>query len=319
MTSAVWNPADPRVVRELAARHPLVTALLLSLLLHVAFYGFYKLGNQYGWWDYQATWLLQRAKAKAAALAEKARQRQSQTREIPLEFVEVDPADAVVEPPKEAKYYAAHSTVASNPDALQETPAPKIDGTQDKVMRTEDVPKPKPFPLQPAAESPPAEEVKAAEPIGDLALRRPETAEAPAQRERPRTLAQARAQRNLAGPKTLQQGGVRNRGKIAVDAKGSLFGTYDAAFIAAVQQRWYDLLDTTPYVQRSGKVVLEFRLNQDGRITDMQMSNNEVGDILAFVCQRAVTDPSPFGKWPDDMRRMVGNTYREVTFTFYYN
>jgi hypothetical protein len=160
-----------------------------------------------------------------------------------------------------------------------------------------------------------------AETPGDLALRKPDTSEGTenaARRERPRTLAAARAQRNLAGEKTLQDGGVKNRGRISLDVKGSPFGTYDAAFIAAVQQRWYDLLETTPYVQRSGKVVLEFRLNHDGRITDMQMADNEVGDILGIVCQRAVMDPAPFGKWPDDMRRMIGNTYREVTFTFYY-
>jgi hypothetical protein len=190
-------------------------------------------------------------------------------------------------------------------------------------MRTEDVPKPKPFPLQPAAETPPAEAAppKAAQPVGDLALRRPDDGadSTTPPKERVRTLAEARARNNLAGQKTMQEGGVRNRGRMTPDVKGSIFGSYDAAFIAAVQQRWYDLLETTPYVQRSGKVILEFRLNHDGRITDMYMSDNEVGDILAYVCQRAVMDPAPFGKWPDDMRRMIGNTYREVTFTFYYN
>ena len=151
-------------------------------------------------------------------------------------------------------------------------------------------------------------------------MRKPDSADgstnAP-RRERVRTLAAARQQKNLVGQKTLQDGGVKNRGKISLDVKGSPFGTYDAAFIAAVQQRWYDLLETTS-VQRSGKVVLEFRLNHDGRITAMQMSDNEVGEILGIICQRAVLDPAPFGKWPEDMRRMIGNTHREVTFTFYY-
>jgi len=189
-------------------------------------------------------------------------------------------------------------------------------------MRTENVPKPKPFPLQPAAEAPAEPAPRPVEAPGDLALRRPDVADglgtSTARRERPRTLAEARAQKNLVGQKTLQDGGVKNRGNISLDVKGSPFGTYDAAFIRAVQQRWYDLLETTPYVQRSGKVVLEFRLNHDGRITDMQMGSNDVGEILGIVCQRAVLDPAPFGKWPEDMRRMIGNTYREVTFTFYY-
>ena len=309
------------MLRELAARYSLLTALLLSLLLHVSFYGFYKLGKQYGWWEYQATWLLNRAKKKATEIAQRTlQQQQAQTREIPLEFVEVDPELAVTEPPKDAKYYGAHSSKASNPDVSIEA-QPKIDGVQDKVMRTETVPKPKPFPLQPSVDAPPpAPAPKPADTPGDLALRRPEDGNASTapRRERVRTLAEARAQKNLAGQKTLQDGGVKNRGRISLDVKGSPFGTYDAAFIAAVQQRWYDLLESTPYVQRSGKVVLEFRLNHDGRITDMQMTGNEVGEILGIACQRAVLDPAPFGKWPEDMRRMIGNTYREVTFTFYY-
>jgi hypothetical protein len=314
---------ESRDVRELAARYPLVSALILSLILHVSFYGFYKVGKQYGWWDYQATWLLKRAKKKAVAQQTLQQLAQQQQRDIPLEFVEVDPSLAVTEAPKDAKYYGAHSAIAANPDATVETPKPKMDGQQDKMMRTEDVPKPKPFPLQPAAETPPAEAAppKAAQPVGDLALRRPDDGadSTTPPKERVRTLAEARARNNLAGQKTMQEGGVRNRGRMTPDVKGSIFGSYDAAFIAAVQQRWYDLLETTPYVQRSGKVILEFRLNHDGRITDMYMSDNEVGDILAYVCQRAVMDPAPFGKWPDDMRRMIGNTYREVTFTFYYN
>ena len=325
MTSAVWsNPGDLRVVREIAAKYPIVTALLLSLVLHSTFYGFYKVGKHLGWWEYQATWLVERAKKKAAALAQQALQNKpAEQREIPLEFVEVDPAQAVTEAPKDAKFYGAHSSRASNRDATIETAAPKIEGKQDKVPRTEDVPKPKPFPLQPSAEAPPAQaSPKPAETPGDLALRKPDTGDAAgadARRERPRTIAEAMARKNLAGQTMIQDGGVRNRGRISLDVKGSPFGTYDAAFIAAVQQRWYDLLETTPYVQRSGKVVLEFRLNSDGRITAMQMSDNQVGDILGLICQRAVTDPAPFGKWPDDMRRMIGNTYREVTFTFYYN
>ena len=86
-----------------------------------------------------------------------------------------------------------------------------------------------------------------------------------------------------------------------------------------MQQRWYDLLDSSQFAQRSGKVVLEFRLTYDGRITDLKVSDNEVGEILSLLCQRAIMDPAPYARWPDDMRRMIGANYREVTFTFFYN
>ena len=67
-----------------------------------------------------------------------------------------------------------------------------------------------------------------------------------------------------------------------------------------------------------GRVTLEFRLNYDGRITDMRVIENGVDEVLSVLCQRAITDPSPYAPWPSDMRRLIGADYREVRFTFYY-
>ena len=50
-----------------------------------------------------------------------------------------------------------------------------------------------------------------------------------------------------------------------------------------MQQRWYDLLDTSRFTQKSGKVVLEFRLMYDGRITDLKVDGNDVGELLGRV------------------------------------
>ncbi len=180
------------------------------------------------------------------------------------------------------------------------------------------------------------------EPMGDLALAKPQKTEqinkvpgtgsplnanpliaepSPPKQERPRTLAEAYRQNPmLAGQLMQQDGGVRNRGRVSVDVKGSPFGAYDAAFIAAVQERWYQLLEKTAYMlDRRGKVVLDFRLRYDGRITDMRVSDDTVGEVLSLLCQRAVRDPAPYARWPGDMRRMVGADYREVRFTFYYD
>jgi len=138
--------------------------------------------------------------------------------------------------------------------------------------------------------------------------------------DKPRTLADARERKNmLAGQKVEQDGGAKIRGNVSFDVKATSFGAYDAAFIAAMQHRWYDLLDSSQFTQQSGKVVLEFRLMYDGRITDMKVNGNDVGELLGLLCQRAVLDPAPFAQWPSDMRRKIGQNYREVTFTFYYN
>jgi hypothetical protein len=70
---------------------------------------------------------------------------------------------------------------------------------------------------------------------------------------------------------------------------------------------------------RRGRVVLQFHLNPDGRITDMKVLENTVGETLGLLCQKAVLDPSPFDKWPREMRLLVDKDYRDIQFAFYYN
>lgn len=316
------------------ARYRLLLAFVLSLLVHASLYSFWAWGKSIGLWQHQATWLLHKTKKKAADLVQ-ARIPPPPSpvqKEIPLTFMEVDPAAAAAEAPKEAKFYGALNSVAANAEPEPKAEAPKADGSQDKVPRVANVPKPKPipFPLQPAPPPPapartePEERpLQMAKPVikdpGTIGPPIRETPPEPAViHTRPRTLQEARQRLGLAGQKLRQEGGVARRGTLSFDVKASDFGTYDAAFIAAVQKRWYDLLDTTPFPQRSGKVVLEFRLTYDGRITEMAVSDNEVGEILSLLCQRAVLDPAPYAEWPSDMRRKMGN-HRDVRFTFYYN
>ena len=93
-----------------------------------------------------------------------------------------------------------------------------------------------------------------------------------------------------------------------------------SAFIEAVTQRWYDLLDSQQFAHdRTGKVVLRFHLNYDGTITDMtDRCKTPSANCSGYVCQTPSTTPRRMRAWPADMRRMVGANYREITFTFYY-
>jgi outer membrane biosynthesis protein TonB len=144
----------------------------------------------------------------------------------------------------------------------------------------------------------------------------------PQEQPRPRTVKQANEQQShrLPGQQTRQEGGMRRQALVpSLDVKATPFGAYDAALVEAVTQRWYDLLDSQQFaMDRSGKVTLRFHLNYDGTITEMTVLQNTVGELLGYVCQKAVSDPAPFAPWPGDMRRMVGENYREITFTFYY-
>lgn len=254
-------------------------------------------------------------------------------------FVEVNPDVAITEPPKKSKYYSSRSSKAANPDARLQTDTPKISGEQTFVPRTQDTPRSKPQPqpqqLQPLQPNPAPEETEPeAKPKptltpGDLAFAKPQIklretegkddVEHP--KSRPRTLAEAQARRaanSMPGEKMKQAGGVRARAISSLDVTATPFGAYDAAVIAAIQTRWYALIDSQPLTRTTGKVMLSFHLNYDGSVTEMQVMESTVSGLLSAMCQRAVLDPAPFGVWPSDMRRMIGANYRDVSFTFYY-
>ena len=312
----------------------LVWALVASVALHLSCYGIYEGGKALHLWEKirVPAWI---ERITSALLPERVKEVAKQPpapREAPLMFVEVNPSLPPVEPPKDAKYYAAQSTRAANPEADQETGIPKISGQQEQVMRTEDTERSK-AQLQPVVPEPePQPEEVVPKPTlhpGDLTMAKPSElerqGEGDAPKPKPRTIAEAMARRAPQSPTTgqraRQDGGVRQRNIAStLDAIGSPFGIYDAAIVAAIQNRWYDLLEERRYASdRAGRVVLEFRLNYDGRITEMKVVEHTVDEILSLLCQKAVLDPSPYARWPSDMRRMAGADYREVRFTFYYN
>lgn len=288
--------------------------LALSLAAHLAAWGVWETGRYFDVWQRlpRPAWLLPIPKLV---------QPPAQISEEPLELVTV--AQPAAQPPPKAKYYSSQNSIAANPEANREKPVPQINGRQTDVPKTETVTKPDFNKLQPAPQ-PVAREQPQPQPTvtpGDLALASPkELRPAP---PRPRTIAEALAQANpnrVPGVAMKQEGGVRNvRLSSSLDVKATAFGAYDEAFVEAVTQRWYDLLDKQNFaLDRTGKVSLRFHLNYDGTITAMTMQENTVGDVLGYVCQEAINDPAPFKPWPEAMRREIAENYREITFTFYY-
>jgi hypothetical protein len=118
-----------------------------------------------------------------------------------------------------------------------------------------------------------------------------------------------------------QDGGVKRQSLVSsLNVRSTPFGAYDNAIIAAVQNRWYDLLDSRNYSRdRAGRVTVKFHLNVDGSVSDMSFVENTVDLMLGLLCQSAIKDPAPFDPWPSDMRKLIGADHREVTFTFFYN
>ncbi|MGA9776850.1 MAG: hypothetical protein ACLPRE_15400 [Limisphaerales bacterium] len=284
----------------------------LSLLAHLLAWGGYEAGKEFNLW--------QRLHLPPLMLFTKIKPAPPPPQSPELTFVDVPPTQATTEAPRNARYYSSQNSRAANPEANHDTQVPQIKGTQTDVAKTEDAPRPDFSKLQPAMQPSQEQLASRQQNAGDLTLGNPSDTQR-AEQPRPRTLKQALAQQNqLPGVKMKQEGGVRREALVpSLDVRATPFGAYDAAFIQAVTQRWYDLLDSREFARdRSGKVVLRFHLNYDGRISDMVVMQNTVGDLLGYVCQKAVMDPAPFAEWPTDMRAMVGQDYREITFTFYY-
>jgi outer membrane biosynthesis protein TonB len=320
----------------------LAWAFALSVAIHLLIFGGYYTGKQFHWWEnFEWPSWLRPIKTLAESLKKKTPPTPLQPQEPPLLFVDVSPAQQAPEPPKDAKYYSSRNSQAANPEPDDNSNVPKIAGEQTVIPKTEDTPRQQFKPLQPALPTPPAPDEQPEKkpaptrPPGDLAMAKPDLNPKRDEGEdkdenknkpsKPRTLQEAmlrqQEQSRLVGQKMKQEGGVRRRATItSVDAKATPFGSYDAALIEAVQSRWYTLLDQREYASDSrGKVVIQFHLHYDGRITELSIVENNVGEVLALICEKAIRDPSPYAPWPADMRLANRGDVRDIQFTFYYN
>ena|SRR5687767_9080514 len=93
---------------------------------------------------------------------------------------------------------------------------------------------------------------------------------------------------------------------------------YDAKMIGRIKKRWLEL---TPLIQMrgAGQVVVDFRLSYDGQVSDVRVRPTRLLGFAVEICKQAILDCAPFDPWPAEMRRLIGETGREVTFTFNYS
>jgi outer membrane biosynthesis protein TonB len=305
--------------------NPLVLAAIISLTAHLTIFGGWKLGQHFGWWKNQQlpAWL-QKLSQSLAKVPNPKKIPQAR-KEVPLIFVDVPLS--YVEPPKETKFYGAANSQAASASKL-DSELPEIQGKQDKVIKATENAEAKVKTLQPTPPKPDKTDPQDSKPKekqtpGDLAVAKPQEqnkkAEGKDEKEkhvRPRKLDDVNP--SLLGEKLKQQGGAK---RIAIDSafdvKVTSSGRYDREFISAVQQCWYQLLENRNTVP--GKIVVEFRLHYDGRITDLKtLENTTQNQMLKQICETAIEKPAKYPKWPIEMRRELRTDSREVRFTFYY-
>jgi hypothetical protein len=112
--------------------------------------------------------------------------------------------------------------------------------------------------------------------------------------------------------------GVSRQGVAAFNVAASPFGAYDKRLIAAVQSRWLALIDRYNLYERAGTVTVSFELYEDGQVGNLRRAENTAGEMLALICEKAVTDSAPFEPLPEQLRLLVAGEPRAVNFTFYY-
>lgn len=319
---------------EQAETSRLTRAFTFSLIFHLSVVGIYYAGHEYGWWKnlHWPAWM-KSAKMITELFHKPQPPPEERQIEVPLVFVEVTPAQATTEVPKKTDFYSDKNSVAANPKPA-DSDVPKIEGKQTDMVKTEDVPRQKAFPLNPTP--PPEEKAKEEQSEtkpkptfteGDLALAKPEQMErkneGQADQVRPRTIKEARALlppgSQLPGPKMKQNGGAPRRGNVSLDVQGSPFGDYDWRLIQAVQGCWDSLLASRNFAgEQTGKVTIRFRLGSDGTISQVSETQSTVDSVLSLLCRMAIEHPAPYEPWPNEMRHKIGENYRELTFTFIY-
>jgi hypothetical protein len=61
-------------------------------------------------------------------------------------------------------------------------------------------------------------------------------------------------------------------------------------------------------------VGLEWRLFPDGRVSGVRIARSAADDQTGEMAKRMIMELAPFQKWPEEMRRLCTNGYRDIHF-----
>lgn len=126
-----------------------------------------------------------------------------------------------------------------------------------------------------------------------------------------------RLPRATPGPQRLREAGVSQTGQIAVNATFSQFGDYLERMIEAVSQRWNAMVASRSYGETSVRVVLEFKITQDGTIEQLEVIDSSAQALGILLCRSAIEQGQPYGVWPQEMVEVLGES-QTIKFAFYY-
>jgi hypothetical protein len=120
-------------------------------------------------------------------------------------------------------------------------------------------------------------------------------------------------------PLANREFGTENIGAVAYNAKWSAYGEYLQKFIESVDIQWQRIVEQSSVYPVAGtKVVVVFRMNAKGDISEIVSVTSAGGRAAQDACVSAIVARAPYGAWPEDMIAVLGES-QEITFTFHYN
>ncbi len=119
-------------------------------------------------------------------------------------------------------------------------------------------------------------------------------------------------------PTIRNEFGTANIGALAYNAKWSSYGEYLQRLIDSVQAQWDRLLMRSAFYPTAGATVrVVFRLDWQGRVSEIVSVSGTGGELAQRLCVSAITERAPYGEWTEDMIAVLGRE-QELTFTFHY-
>ena len=118
-------------------------------------------------------------------------------------------------------------------------------------------------------------------------------------------------------PSSATSGNTSNRPG-AFNTATNPFRAYDNKLIAAVQKRWYALVELHHLYPATGSVTVHFQVLVNGTVQHLEVSKNTAGKLLGLFCEKAVNESAPFDPLPPNLRALAGTQPRDINFIFYY-
>jgi len=98
----------------------------------------------------------------------------------------------------------------------------------------------------------------------------------------------------------------------------SAIEAYDQQLMNSITTHWHEVLEQNYFKKHlpQGAVVVRFRLQDLGTVSDLEVVKNDAGDFWGYVCQKTIMDLAPFPRWPTKMRESLDKRYRDIEFKF---